>query len=195
MRRTMLILCGLVSAAGVGALLSGVGAAPAQGVLALNPSHECSYCHATHDAQGGDLLIDTDVEVLCLTCHGPGGSSVLKARDHEDQTCTVCHDPHDGEFNRFGVRNIKMMRAEVYPRGSSDPRPVTFESRGSDLGQPTLHSFCDQDEDNDQIWDNVCDTCHRSEPDRHRYTAPTSHGHAHGRTCTVCHSHDDGFHR
>ena len=193
LRKTIFIGAGLglVSA---GALLSGSAEAESQPVIALNPFHQCSYCHATHDAQGGDLLIETDVEVLCLTCHGPGGNSVLKAQNHEGQTCTLCHDPHDGEFNRFGTRNIKMMRAEVLPGGSGDPRPVTFESRGTDAGEPSLHSFCDQDEDNDQIWDNVCDTCHRNEPDRHRYTSSNSHGHAHGRTCTRCHSHSDGFH-
>lgn len=193
MLRKTLILTGAAAAIGGWAVLSGTASVPDQGIMLLNPSHECSYCHSTHDGQGGDLLIDADVEVLCLTCHGPGGGSMLKARNHESQTCMVCHDPHDGQFNRYGNRNIKMMRAVVDPRGPDSDRPVVFESRGTDVGQPSLRSFCDADEDNDQIWDNVCDTCHRTEPDRHRYTSPNSHGHAHGRTCTVCHLHNDGF--
>lgn len=191
MLRPMLYVFGAAAVVGTTSALLGLGRPASPAAAMLNPYHQCSYCHATHDGQGGDLLIDTDVEVLCLTCHGPGGTSMFKAKNHKGQTCTLCHEPHDGEFNRFGSRNLKMMRSEVVPRDSNTARPLTFESRGTDVGEPTLHSFCDDDEDNDQIWDNTCDTCH--DDGDHSYNDPNSHGHNTGRTCTVCHLHSQGF--
>lgn len=173
--------------------LSGRSTAAKPAMMLLNSSHQCSFCHTTHSAPAPNLLNDTNVEDLCLSCHGPGGPSIFKADTHKGQTCMVCHNPHDGEFNRFGNRNIKMVRAEVLPRESSTTRPMTFESRGTDAGEPVLHSFCDDDLDGDAIYDNACDTCHRDSPDIHRYTRPNSHGHNTGRTCTVCHFHDNGF--
>lgn len=193
MRRALISLVA-VGVFGCGlAFLSGRAGAAERDVTALNSSHTCSNCHVSHNGDGPNLLIATDVEVLCLSCHGPGGTSILKARNHKGQTCLVCHNPHDGEFNRYGNRNLKMMRAQVVPKGSGMARPLVFESRGTDLGQPVLRSFCDDDLDNDGAWDNACDTCHSSSPDFHRYTAPSSHGHRTGRTCTVCHDHYDGF--
>lgn len=193
MKRPILALfVGLAAAVGLSAL-PGLTVPAKVAQPRLSASHNCSFCHLTHDANAPSLLISTNVEVLCLTCHGPGGVSVLKAANHEGQTCTVCHDPHDGEFNRFGTRNLKLMRASVRPKGSSTNRPLTFESRGTDVGQPVLHSFCDDDLDGDHIYDNTCDTCHRNDPGEHRYTDPNSHDHNPGRTCTVCHTHRRGF--
>ncbi len=159
----------------------------------LATGHDCSSCHLTHNGKQPSLLIATNVEVMCLTCHGPGGVSTFKARNHVGQTCTVCHDPHDGQINRFGRKNLKMLRADVVAKDSTTHRPLTFESRGTDVGQPVLHSFCDNDLDGDKVFDNVCDTCHRSSPDLHKYTSATSHRHNPGRTCTVCHTHQNQF--
>lgn len=194
MNRTITTLAvAVVSLAGLGAVL-GLAMPAKLAQPRLSPSHECSFCHLSHTGKTPSLLIAEDVEVLCLTCHGPGGASAVKARNHEGQTCTVCHDPHDGEFNRFGRRNIKLLKADVVPKGTTTHRPVTFESRGSDAGQPVLHSFCDRDLDGDGIYDNVCDTCHSSYgPELHLYTDPMSHDHNPGRTCTECHMHKNGF--
>lgn len=159
----------------------------------INPNHQCSFCHLTHNGGQPSLLSNSNVEVLCLSCHGPAGVSTLKAANHKEQTCLVCHNPHDGEFNRFGRRNLMSLKAQVVARGSTTVRPLTFESRGTDAGQPALHSFCDNDQDLDHIYDNVCDTCHRNSPDEHRYTSATSHRHNPGRTCTTCHIHRRGF--
>lgn len=181
-----------VAVAGV-AILAGLARPANLPVSMLNAKHNCSDCHLTHSGSSPNLLIGTNVEVLCLSCHGPAGSSPVKAKNHKGHTCVVCHNPHDGEFNRFGNRNLKMMRAIVTPKNTTLQRPVTFESRGTDVGEPALHSFCDKDGDLDGIYDNVCDTCHRSSPDWHRYTQASSHNHNSGRTCTNCHAHSDGF--
>lgn len=173
--------------------LSGRSTAAKPAMMLLNANHQCSYCHTTHNAPAPSLLNDDNVEDLCMSCHGPGGPSILKADRHKGQTCMVCHNPHDGEFNRFGNRNLKMMRAAVLPREYPSLRPLTFESRGTDVGQPVLRSFCDDDLDGDSIWDNACDTCHAGSPDDHSFQDPGSHDHNVGRTCTVCHFHDDGF--
>lgn len=159
----------------------------------LNSAHQCSFCHLSHAGAQPSLLVSSNVEVLCLSCHGAAGVSTLKAANHVSQTCTVCHNVHDGEINRFGNRNIKMMKSTVVARGTTTSRPLTFESRGTDAGQPALHSFCDSDADHDAVYDNACDTCHRSSPDFHRYPSTSSHSHQSGRTCTVCHTHRRGF--
>lgn len=195
MKRRAILIPAAVSAVAAAVFSMGGPARPAVAAAdpRLSPAHNCSDCHLTHEGRGPSLLVQTDVQVLCLTCHGPGGPSAVKAANHEGHTCTVCHNPHDGEFNRFGRRNLKLMRAVVVPRGTTTQRPLTFESRGTDAGQPVLHSFCDQDGDADGIYDNVCDTCHRGDPDWHRYTSASSHSHRSGRTCTVCHTHARGF--
>lgn len=57
-------------------------------VDALNPVHECAYCHNLHGAPGGlvprgatELESDELVETLCYGCHdgvaGGGGKSVV----------------------------------------------------------------------------------------------------------------------
>ena len=91
----------------VAALFLGLGTA-----RALNPNHECAFCHTLHDAPGTKLTSDVDVEVLCLTCHGPAGMSVLKADIHINDsgsdydpfliTCLQCHDPHSDRTNWLG---------------------------------------------------------------------------------------------
>jgi len=82
-------------------------------VQALNPSHECSFCHDLHGASGTELQNETDTEVLCLTCHGSAGTSSLKAEVHFNDnnsdydpfeiTCIRCHDPHSDQPNWLGT--------------------------------------------------------------------------------------------
>jgi predicted CXXCH cytochrome family protein len=171
------------------------GAAAAVAV-ALNPSHECSSCHGVHGATAGSQLLNNSVvEALCLSCHGPTGPSTLKADTHRGRTCTDCHVPHSNVTNWLGGTNLKLVRDTVLDSRGENLRPVVFESRGTDVGQPTLHSFCDQDEDGNNVWDGVCATCHNNASGQHNYTDPDPKKHKHnaGRTCTICHEHVSGF--
>lgn len=165
--------------------------------MMLNPNHSCSFCHSVHMAPGSQLQNETDTEVLCLTCHGPGGSASTRADTHKGKvTCMGCHVPHSNVQNWLGGTNLMLVRDTVEDsRFNGNMRPVVFESRGTDVGDPRLHSFCDQDEDGNGIWDGVCDTCHNDETGKHDFTRPRASDHRHeaGRTCTNCHTHDRGF--
>lgn len=194
----VLVLAG--SAALVVALESG-GAASS---VALNPNHECSFCHGLHGAGPDRLLKDTTFEAVCLSCHGPGGiATVVEVHTNDPTgtsccapfrvTCKECHDPHSNQVNRLGGENLKLVLAEVVAPRSGTARQVIFESRGKDVGEPTLYSFCDDDEDNNGIWDQVCDVCHE-DPDlgRHHWDGTKSH-HQKGATCTRCHKHENAL--
>ncbi|MHC5022804.1 MAG: cytochrome c3 family protein [Planctomycetota bacterium] len=177
---------------------------------ALNPSHQCLSCHSLHGGRGDALLKEDVVEVLCLTCHGPGGISTLKADVHTnsagssypafEHTCTDCHTPHSDPPNWLAGTNLKMVGTnpdDVWPwtarilTPNSGIREVVFESRGSGVGQPTLHSFADNDEDGDGIFDGICESCH-TQTSHHRNNAPDA-AHYTGATCSSCHTHDTGF--
>lgn len=79
---------------------------------ALNPNHDCAFCHSLHNAPGSKLTNDLDVEVLCMSCHGPTGISTFKAEVHLNDnnssyapfriTCMQCHDPHSDQSNWLG---------------------------------------------------------------------------------------------
>lgn len=159
-------------------------------------------CDACHRAE---VPVGAWREAMCLNCHGPGGSSSLRALSHAELDCFDCHDTHGGEINRLGKRNLKDLRADVDKTGqhsnSSGPRarnyrppidtpsenrvPVVFESRGTTSGEPSLHSFADDDEDGDGIYDGICEACHPRNPQ--------SIQHHRGETCTSCHLHNRGF--
>ena len=79
----------------------------------LNPVHQCVYCHNLHSAEGIPILGEEEAEVLCLTCHIPGGlaeapdADVHTNRDQSDYadfraTCLNCHNPHDNVENWIG---------------------------------------------------------------------------------------------
>jgi predicted CXXCH cytochrome family protein len=180
-----------------------------RGAEPLNPNHQCSYCHTLHLAPGTTLLNNTVVETLCLTCHGPGGISTLKADVHTNRTwsqyppfrisCRGCHDPHSNRTNWFGGTNLKLVgtiqdstRLARILTPNSGIREVVFESRGSDVGQPTLHSFADADQDRNGYYDGICETCHTLTRN-HRNNPSGNHYHNTGRTCTKCHEHIDHF--
>ncbi|MFQ6098515.1 MAG: cytochrome c3 family protein [Armatimonadota bacterium] len=183
-------------AAAAAALALGSMSGGATSTVALNPNHECTYCHGLHGAPGSQLLNDTTFEALCLTCHGPSGTSILKADNHvyTNSTCSDCHVPHSNVTNWLGGTNIKLVRDSVDDPQFGGKRPVVFESRGETVGDPRLHSFCDGDQDGNGVWDGVCDTCHEN-TGRHRYTDPSSHAHQQGKTCTRsgCHEHVNRF--
>ncbi len=173
---------------GVGAVTDSLQSRTASSV-ALNPNHDCAYCHNLHGGSSMQLLANPVVEALCLTCHGPSGTSVLKVANHvyDNSTCTDCHVSHSNVRNWLGGTNLKLVRDSVIGQ-EGNSRPVVFESRGTNEAEPTLHSFCDGDEDGNGVWDGVCDTCH-SDVGRHTYTESNKHGHQQGATCTRCHEH------
>jgi predicted CXXCH cytochrome family protein len=78
---------------------------------ALNPNHDCAFCHSLH---GGGFIVtgDTNQENLCLGCHG-GTTSQLSADVHINRsnttyapfkaTCLRCHNPHDTDPARSSI--------------------------------------------------------------------------------------------
>lgn len=175
----------------------------------LIAGHDCNYCHDIHGAPGFTLLKDAQIESLCLTCHGAGGISTLKAEVHLNDrnssypvfriTCRECHDPHDNGGNWLAGVNIKLVGSSQDATGyarittpNSGVRDVVYESRGLDAGQPTLHSFADGDQDGNGYYDGVCETCHTLTR-YHRNTADGNHNHNTGDTCARCHPHVNNF--
>ena len=168
-----------------------------QEALALNPNHNCAFCHSLHGAQGGHLSKEATDELTCLTCHGAGGSSTLKAETHQGQTCMVCHAAHSSLPNAAGGTNIKLIGRNVDGTGlakistaNSGIRDVAFESRGTDAAPPgsALHSFAD----GDTVYDGVCEVCHTATT-KHRNAAGGDHAHNAGKKCTNCHTHVEQF--
>lgn len=200
MRRSSLAIASLV-------LFGAVSLWP-RGSWALNPNHQCEFCHVTHFASGGQLLDNAVVEVLCLTCHGPAGTSSLKADVHTNttgsvhaafrMTCKDCHTPHSNLGNWLGGTNLELVgtlqgtsTTARIATPNSGIRQVVFQSRGSNAGQPTLHSFADNDQDGNGYRDGVCETCH-TQTAHHRNNAPDA-AHFTGATCVMCHPHNLGF--
>lgn len=59
-------------------LAFGVALAFSQNSVALNPNHECNFCHNVHGSAGGPLLVEAFNEAVCLSCHGSAGPSVAR---------------------------------------------------------------------------------------------------------------------
>lgn len=175
---------------------------------ALNPNHQCVSCHVTHEASGPNLNNAASAEDVCLTCHGPAGIATKKASVHTNKsgsiyapftmTCRDCHDAHDSMSNYLSGTNMVMVGSDVDGSGfaristpNSGIREVVFESRGINAGNPSLHSFADNDEDSNSYWDGICETCHTQT--YHRNSGVPIPVHHVGETCTTCHPHEDGF--
>jgi len=74
-----------------------------------NAQMECAACHDIHNAAGGTLNTADEFNLICDTCHGPGGTAVFADR-HVDPSvnvasgnagkpnwemgCETCHTPH-----------------------------------------------------------------------------------------------------
>lgn len=176
---------------------------------ALNPNHNCDSCHNIHNAPGQTLTDNLVVEDLCLSCHGPAGISTLKAEIHKNKagssypaftmTCIDCHDPHDSLDNWLAGTNIKMIGSDQDGTGlaristpNSGIGDVVFESLGSDAGGPSLHSFADNDEDGNGVYDGACEVCH-TQATNHRNNSSGNHAHYTGLNCITCHPHDGYF--
>jgi predicted CXXCH cytochrome family protein len=193
----------------------------AEAAMLLNPRHECTFCHSLHGGSNGEVPLgaNAQTEALCLSCHHPDNASTAGVRGdglpepadvHTNDptgnscctpfrvTCTECHEVHSNAINRRGNENLMLVKAAITsPRDPTQTRDVVFESRSVDAGQPTLYSFCDDDEDNNGIWDQVCDVCH-GDPNlsgdigRHWWDGSTNH-HQNGATCTRCHTHGNSL--
>ncbi|MCB2156095.1 hypothetical protein KQI84_14560 [bacterium] len=168
----------------------------ARSAEALNANHtSCSNCHSIHGAVGPALLKDITAETVCLSCHGPAGIATTvdlhRTDTGGDFTCLECHDPHNNLTNWLAGTNLMMVLPTIITPNSGSMDTV-FESRGTDLGGPTLHSFADNDEDGNGTYDGACEVCHTSTT-YHRNNSSGDHSHETGRTCTTCHPHGDGF--
>lgn len=191
-----------------------VAVAASSNVLSLE-THQCSYCHTIHGGSGGPRLINAaDSEILCLTCHGAGGTASLVEVHREKLrrsdfdpfwvTCVGCHNPHSSMINWLGGQNIGLIGADAEGTGIASVisptgqgvRYVVVESRGTSQGQPSLHSFADGDEDGNGVYDGICETCHTLTGHHRNDDSPGGdHTHNVGKTCTQCHNHDNYFHK
>ena len=190
------------------------GALAAAALLLLSPlavaqgPHECSFCHVVHAAPGPTLGVLSDVETICLTCHGPAGTSALKATVHSNDgetfsvSCFECHTPHSNVANEQGGTNIKLIGRILdgdpwakISTPSSGIRSVVFQSRGTDATPPgpSTYSFADDDEDADGTWDGVCEVCHTTTTHHYNLGPDPTPKHHVGKDCTACHGHDDRF--
>lgn len=189
----------LVVALGILTLL----AASLPAFASSSPSLNCNYCHRAKSFWSQRAAV-------CLSCHGPGGSSSLRAAAHIQMDCRDCHVAHRGSENWLGSQNSKFLRNDVDKTGQhSDQQdyyssnniphikapaenyaPVVFTSRGSGAGEPTLHSFADGDQDGDGVYDGICEVCHLDFLYQEDESSDTHHI---GATCTECHPHSNGF--
>lgn len=175
-------------------------AAPLPACASPYQSKNCSYCHRAK--------FSSQRAAICLSCHGPGGSSSLRATAHIQMDCRDCHTSMGGSINWLGTQNSKFLRNDVDRTGQhSDQQdyfsnfgiphimapvdnysPVVFTSRGSGAGEPTLHSFADGDQDRNGVYDGICEVCHLD----FLYRNGMSEHHI-GETCSACHLHSNGF--
>jgi predicted CXXCH cytochrome family protein len=185
---------------------TGSNSSTAASAAALNPNHECAFCHGLHGGVSDPLLLQASIEATCLSCHGPGGTATLADVHRNDPTgnsccapfrvtCMECHDPHSNPLNWRGNENLKLVLSEI--TGAYGTRPVVLETLSAD------YSFCDIEGPTGVTgypqavgeYDNVCDVCHAN-PDmgRHHLDSDKQH-HQSGSTCTRsgCHTHDNAF--
>ena len=166
-------------------------------VSALMPDHECAYCHATHSAPGFTLLNQSGTnlvltaEVVCLTCHGPTGSSSLTADVHDGGgfsfriSCIECHDPHDHQQNVNGADNLNMVLGTITAMPALGDIDAIFADKDySDLSWDYSKPA--------SPWNGICQVCHTLT--RFQRNDGTKSQHQAGVTCTAsCHLHSNGF--
>lgn len=161
------------------------------------------------------VIPEDEIDLLCLGCHGPAGIAMSKANIHgirnygeEPAGCKGCHDPHDNNQNMLGRQNRMLIGQEVEHVGpnawnedqlnarirtpNSGIRSVVFESRGTDVGESSIYSFADGDEDQNYLYSGICEVCH-TRTKYHRNNPSGDHSHYVGQTCTNCHDHENQF--
>ncbi len=195
-----------LAVAATAALLFGLKSGDAASSVALNPNHDCAFCHGLHGGVSDPLLRAASIEATCLSCHGPGGTATLADVHRNDPTgnsccatfrvtCMECHDPHSNQINWRGNENLKLVLSDV--TSANGTRPVVFETVSGDF------SYCDIEGPTGVTgypqavgeYDNVCDVCHADpDLDRHHLNNDKQH-HQSGGTCTRsgCHTHDNAF--
>ena len=185
-------------------------------VVSVIDGHDtCAQCHGRFPGDRGagksgkaapPAKIPADkIDLLCMGCHGPAGIARTKANIHGRQTyvekpvgCVGCHDPHNNPPNYVNGRNIKLIgsnRSSVHATintPNSGERLVVFESRGTDVGEPSIYSFADGNEDRDSYYSGICEVCH-TQTRFHRNNPKGDHRHYTGQTCTNCHTHINQF--
>jgi len=174
---------------------------------ALMSDHECNYCHSLHSAPGFTLLnqpsqanLVLTAELVCLSCHGPTGSSSLTADVHTNGgssfpsnriSCIECHDPHDHQQNINGVDNLNMVLGTITVMTSL--APLKFPN---DIDAV----FADKDY-SDGSYDytkpdgsGICQVCHTLT--KFQRNDGWKSAHQAGSSCTTfCHPHSRGFDR
>ena len=88
--------------------VSGLAFMPSR-ALALNPNHNCGFCHQLHQSPGGALNTAAQFDLICETCHGPAGTNKFVDRHVDpnntpatwDLGCNACHTPHSELPNRY----------------------------------------------------------------------------------------------
>lgn len=168
---------------------------------AFMSDHECAYCHSLHSAPGFTLLnqpsqpnLVLTAEIVCLSCHGPTGSSSLTADVHTNGgssfplnriSCIECHDPHDHQQNINGVNNLNMVLGTITVMTSLGDIDAVFADKDYADGS---YDYTKPDATG------ICQVCHtltsRQRNDGYRST------HGAGNSCTAsCHPHSRGFDR
>jgi predicted CXXCH cytochrome family protein len=175
---------------------------------AANGENSCLYCHDSsvpHSSGTNPFRLNNTQNEDCLICHessatgyDPDDAGPMSAKNatvkvnsshygskHDSgnnggQFCWDCHDPH-------GDSNLVMIHDEVSKTSTTDygrptsPVATTFISMG------TWESYV-----NNSPSDGICQVCHTSTS---RYTGSTNYDPSHnpGLSCTMCHTHDNGF--
>ncbi len=161
----------------------------------------CNYaCHVLHGAGGSTLVGGSNAQTLCLSCHGPGGTSTLKAAIHRpagllpgDITCLECHNPHADRDNVEGALNDKLVGFQydynAYPVVAYALASIRQETT-SGLGAVNNVVFQTAADFSRPAGNGPCQICHAAGP-----VAGTGAfaNHAWGTDCSVCHLHGDGF--
>ena len=172
---------------------------------ALLTDHECAYCHSLHGAPGFTLLnqpsqanLVLTAELVCLSCHGPTGSSSLTVDVHTNGgssfpanriSCIECHDSHDHQQNINGVDNLNMVLGTITVMTSL--APIKFPN---DIDAV----FADKDY-SDGSYDytkpdgsGICQVCHTLTKFQRNDGWKSTH--QAGNSCTSsCHLHSNGF--
>ncbi len=186
---------GVVALVAMMLLMLGVGSA-----MALMSDHDCAYCHSLHGAPGFTLLnqpseanLILTAEMVCLSCHGPLGSSSLTADVHSSAisgatinriSCIECHDAHDHQQNVNGVDNLNMVLETITVMTTlGDLDAVVFADK--DYTDDSSHDYSHPDASG------ICQVCHTLT--KFQRNDGFKSGHQLGGVCMNCHPHSNGF--
>ena len=94
---------------------------------ALNPNHQCSFCHSMHNSPGGMLNTAAQFDLVCDTCHGPAGTQKFVDRHVDpnnvpatwDLGCNTCHTPHSDLPNRYNFPPYVTITGDLHPHTDS----------------------------------------------------------------------------